>query len=846
MDTYSIVVFDSENENETAVVLIDILQNNPLYKCHLCSSLDALIQLTPAPTVAIVNSDISSITKIVSYLKKCGSGIIFLTDDEEKNNLYGVDSIYPIISKPLRRSDVVTTVALTIQNLRTTDELKLFSHFSTLLNKTLGLLQGNTDQSLDTILKDILLALYEEFSMDIMSIQIRDDQFDATFQEILLLNGQFITEKNTLFCQHSTKPIEYEACLCDLMRELPEKKLQLWGTPESSVWTNDISDFIEEMHYRESSLKLTPRCQKMKYPSLASIRIKANNELIGLIIIGSRKKNALNENTIRFFEDLAAGVGDLIWKRQLSENIKEVHSELDQAYKAGNFAMWKYYIEKDLFYFSEDFFNLTGKSNKLNQSTLSDFLISIQYDDRERVLKCFNDITEKKMSSTTCEFRFRNMDSDKLKYFKISLSFSEKNNSIRGVLEDITDKEVALLTVQDTKEFLNSILDGIDAAIIVIDPLKNYIVDINKRAEAILHMSSEEVLEIKGTHFLSSKYFKKSKSLVPRSDDSQNFEELLLKGPSGTLTPIIRNMVTTSWRGRKHYVVIIFDITDRKNLERQLNHAQKMESIGSLAAGIAHEINTPMQYIGDNLGFIKDSMEAYTQLLQAFEELSKECQELSSNKEALENIESLKEDLDIDFLLEEAPLALDQALDGVARVTKIVKAMKKFSHPGEEDMAQFDINDIIQNTTIVAKNEWKYFCDLEEDLEENLPLVYCNGNDISQVILNMVVNASHAIEDIVKESNEKGKITIRTKSFEKYIHIYIADTGSGIDPENYENIFNPFFTTKEVGKGTGQGLSMAYSIITEKHKGALTFTSEKGKGTEFTIELPLIEEKHNE
>lgn len=844
MDTYSIIIV--EEDTITSKALMEILQNNPLYTCSKCESLEALIHISPPPTLAIINPRSHNITQVANHLKKSGSALILLTGDGQKNNLYGVDSIYPIIAKPIRSSDVITTVALTIQNLQTTGELKVYSHFSTLLNKTLGLLQSNSSKLLDEILKEILTVLYEEFHFDLLSIQIRDDQFDATYKEILLHQGTFLTEENCLFCKYSGTEIADEACLCEMMRELPEQKLQQLGTPKCSIWTNDIMEFIEEIRHRESSFSLKCRCDKMQYPSLASIRIKANSELIGLITIGSLKANALNENTIRFYEDLATGVGDLIWKRQLAENIKEVHSELDQAYKAGNFAMWKYYIDRDLFYFSEDFFNLTGKSNRLNQSSLSDFLISIQYDDREVVLKCFNDIIEKRKLNTNCEFRFRNVDSDKLKYFKISLSYSEKHNSIRGVLEDITDKEVALLTVQDTKEFLNSILNGIDAAIIVIDPLKNYIIDVNKRAEVILEMSSDELMEIKGTHFLSTRYFKKSKSLVTRSNDSQKFEELLLKGPKGTLTPILRNMVSTSWRGRKHYVIIIFDITDRKNLERQLNHAQKMESIGSLAAGIAHEINTPMQYIGDNLGFIKDSMEAYTSLLTEFNKFTTLCKEQQTFNKEIKSIEDLKEELDLDFLLEETPLALEQALDGVARVTKIVKAMKKFSHPGEEDMTLFDINDIIRNTTIVAKNEWKYFCELEEDLEEDLPLVYCNGNDISQVILNMVVNASHAIEDVVKESGEKGNITIRTKSFEKHIHIYIADTGSGIDPDNYENIFNPFFTTKEVGKGTGQGLSMAYSIVTEKHKGKLSFTSELGKGTEFTIELPLTEEKPNE
>jgi signal transduction histidine kinase/CheY-like chemotaxis protein len=204
-----------------------------------------------------------------------------------------------------------------------------------------------------------------------------------------------------------------------------------------------------------------------------------------------------------------------------------------------------------------------------------------------------------------------------------------------------------------------------------------------------------------------------------------------------------------------------------------------------------------------------------------------------------------KEESDCAYLLEEIPKALTQTLDGVNRVATIVRAMKDFAHPETKEKAAADLNKAIQSTLIVVRNELKYVADVETDFG-NLPLVLCNISDLTQVFLNLLVNAAHAIGDVVKGTGEKGKIRVRTVAEGKTVLVSIADTGCGIPEGIRSKIFDPFFTTKEVGRGTGQGLAIARSVVVERHKGTLTFESEVGKGTSFYIRLPVESGEHSE
>ena len=282
------------------------------------------------------------------------------------------------------------------------------------------------------------------------------------------------------------------------------------------------------------------------------------------------------------------------------------------------------------------------------------------------------------------------------------------------------------------------------------------------------------------------------------------------------------------------------DVTERRHLEEQLRQAQKLEAIGQLAAGIAHEINTPTQYVGDNTTFLKQSWTAISELARAAERVEKESRNGGAFPEAWQALRHSIQEADLDYLLEEIPRALEQSLEGVQRVAKIVRAMKEFSHPGKEEKSPLDINRAIETTITVARNEWKYVAEVETTCDAGLPLVECHAGEFNQVILNLLINAAHAIREVVGDGSKgKGKIRVATRHEPGWVEISIQDNGCGIPEEIRSRVFEPFFTTKPVGQGTGQGLALAYTTIVRRHGGSLWFESAPGKGTTFFIHLPV-------
>lgn len=275
------------------------------------------------------------------------------------------------------------------------------------------------------------------------------------------------------------------------------------------------------------------------------------------------------------------------------------------------------------------------------------------------------------------------------------------------------------------------------------------------------------------------------------------------------------------------------EMKERERVEVELRHAQKLESVGQLAAGIAHEINTPMQYIGSSLSFLNDSfsdLESLNKSLNSY--LSQDC--LMADPKVMEFQEKL-EDADLDYLCERGPKALNRALEGIARVTEIVSAMNEFTHPDRKEKDNADINRALGTVLTVASNEYKYVARIETDLQE-IPLIDCYLGDLNQVFLNLVVNAAHAIAE---NNVEEGTIKVSTRMENGSVVVSVADNGTGIPKDIQHRIFDPFFTTKEVGRGTGQGLSISHNIIVEKHGGRLYFETSPKHGTTFFIELPI-------
>jgi len=420
-----------------------------------------------------------------------------------------------------------------------------------------------------------------------------------------------------------------------------------------------------------------------------------------------------------------------------------------------------------------------------------------------------------------------------------------------AIVRDVTERHETAIALRTSQQRLNVIVNSVASAVIAIDG-EGVIRSYNVSAERIFKHS---VAEANGMSF---------SSLLPESGREEHERNLALFIEKGTSSFIGKYHETTGLRkgdaifpmeiwlnwmevgDEIWFVAVCRDITARKEaeqvraaLEQELRQAQKMESLGVLSGGIAHEINTPVQYIGDNIRFLESSFSDLQPIYEQFKKLLEIGADQDVTPDMLAQAGTAAEEADLDFLLTEIPAAIEQSLEGVAQISEIVQAIKEFSHPDTKEKTVVDINRAIQTTIAVARNQWKYVADVETDLDDSLPPVSCLVGELNQVILNLIVNSAHAIEDAKGDDDSKGRIAISTSHDEDSVTLAVSDTGCGIAPEAIEKIFDPFYTTKEPGRGTGQGLSISHNIITKKHGGSFNVRSEVGQGTTFTISLPL-------
>lgn len=431
-----------------------------------------------------------------------------------------------------------------------------------------------------------------------------------------------------------------------------------------------------------------------------------------------------------------------------------------------------------------------------------------------------------------------------------------KVSYLAGVAEDITEQKRAEEALRESKARLACVVDAAQDGIVMIDG-RGRVTLWSPAAERIIGYSAAEVMG-RNLHEL----------LVPlrlRDRHAAGFARWQADGTGAALgrtlelpclrkdgTEICVELSLSSVRLHDGWsaVGIVRDVTERKKAEEErrgmeiaLRQAQKLEAVGQLAAGIAHEINTPTQYVGDNVRFLGDALRDIGRAAGAWRRLMEAAEKGPVAPELLEETRRTVEECDLDFLMEEAPRAVEQTLEGVERIAVIVRAMKEFSHPGPQEMTAVDLRKAIESTLVVCRNEYKYVADVETEFDDDLPPVQCLPGEINQVVLNLIVNAAHAIAETLEPGpGRKGTIRIALRRDGDWAEMRISDTGSGIPEDVRPRIFEPFFTTKEVGKGTGQGLAIAYNVITAKHKGTITFETAVGKGTTFIIRLPIEQE----
>jgi PAS domain S-box-containing protein len=397
-----------------------------------------------------------------------------------------------------------------------------------------------------------------------------------------------------------------------------------------------------------------------------------------------------------------------------------------------------------------------------------------------------------------------------------------------------------------TLNSFNQTLDQVIDCVFMFDPETLVFSYVNKGAVDHTGYTRKELLQLTPLA-INSEYTLESlrEMLAPLKNGSQEsvVKRTVHMSKDGRHIPVevfLKYVVPAKGDGR--FVAIVQDVTEiekaakeKERLQSQLLQAQKLESVGQLAAGIAHEINTPMQFIGTNMEFLEEASKGMVNLEQSIKKIM-----ATAPPEIAEELQSAFEEADWQYLMEEVPAAIQQSKNGITRVTSIVKAMKEFSHPSSREKDNVVVNSIIETTVLIARNEWKYVSEVTTDLAADLPPIPCHIDELGQVILNLLINAAQAIGEKLGRNpvGDKGEIHISTQAVDSSVEIKIRDSGSGIPERIRERIFDPFFTTKEVGKGTGQGLAISHNVITEKHGGTLTFETEEGKGTTFIIRLP--------
>ena len=383
---------------------------------------------------------------------------------------------------------------------------------------------------------------------------------------------------------------------------------------------------------------------------------------------------------------------------------------------------------------------------------------------------------------------------------------------------------------------LRTIVDHVGEGIITYNDAGR-ILSFNVAAEKIFGCSAIEASLIKIGDLVPS--LSDTQSPPPKnlgSTESFPFEQLATK-VNGTEFPIELSVSTFAHQGQRVHTALIRDRTARRQLEQKLSHAQKMESVGQLAAGIAHEINTPMQFVGDNTRFLSEVFADVEDLFSSCLELAEHSGDGLQLKQYIDRIQQAAQNMDLSRLKRDIPAATEQTLEGIERITSIILALKEFSHPGDQTKVAVDLNQSIRNSIALSRNRWKYLAEVETDLDPSLPPTKCYAGEFNQVILNLLVNAAQAIEE--KPGDQTGWIRVRSRLENGSVMITVSDNGIGMTEDIRSRVFEPFFTTKPVGQGTGQGLAICYAVIVDKLGGQITCMSEPGQGTTFTIRLPF-------
>jgi two-component system, NtrC family, sensor kinase len=420
---------------------------------------------------------------------------------------------------------------------------------------------------------------------------------------------------------------------------------------------------------------------------------------------------------------------------------------------------------------------------------------------------------------------------------------AQNTDLIVGISRDMTEWKRTMDELEESEESLRLLFAAIPHAVWVYDVETRRFLKVNEAACRRYGYSAEEFETIGVDDLHPPADASRLREILARLWDCP--DQVLPEGAwqhrtrAGDLIEVEIHARMLRFKERPAILAVVQDVTDRKRLELELQTSQRLEAVGHLAAGIAHEVNTPIQFVGDNLHFL-DGVFADRQA--ALEKFDSQIHQGVLAGDTLDSIlelwEQAQEASDMEYLATEVPNALQQSLDGVERIATIVRAMKAFAHPGQKEKVAADLNKALADTLTVARNELKYVADVETDFGD-LPPVVCHLADLNQVFLNLLVNSAQAIGAVMKESGVKGRIRVKTRTDGDCVTVSISDTGCGIPEAIKSLVFDQFFTTKEVGHGTGQGLALARGIVVEKHGGRIAFEPNLPQGTTFVVSVPI-------
>ncbi|MEA2104703.1 MAG: PAS domain S-box protein [Candidatus Cloacimonadota bacterium] len=506
---------------------------------------------------------------------------------------------------------------------------------------------------------------------------------------------------------------------------------------------------------------------------------------------------------------------------------------------------------RNIIYANPAFFHISGYAEKkLYEANFKDFFTNSE--ERKEIFTT-HQISQNHVFHTDIVFV---REDTRILYVDITSSVIviKNNNYLVHFVRDVTDRKIAEESLRESEQKYRTLTNNINVGVYrsSIGALGKHL-EVNRSMLDIFGFDSkQEFLELKNKELYEDQ--QKQKWIcdkILKNGFVKNEECNFIKKDG---SPFIGSVSAVLVRDRnnepEYFDGILEDVTDRKYMEMQLRTTQKLEAVGQLAAGISHEINSPVQYLGYNMVLFHESFNSLFDIISKAKEqiplLANESIAKNDKEQIIRKLIGLLKSEELEQILADVPEALKFSEDGIKRVTQIVKAMREFVHPGQSEKTKIDLNNAITNTVEISRNEWKYTATIETNLDPDLPLVSCVPGEINQVFLNVILNASQAIKKKVGNGNDQKGVIIISTSYKNdandksgWVEIKISDNGCGIPKESRQKIFNLFYTTKEVGVGTGQGLAISYNVIVKKHKGNIDFETEVDEGTTFTINLPV-------